>query len=161
MSRDFLYNKGVSAIEILVGVSIAALILIFASDTLAQFLNISHDVSEKTQALYLAEEGLELMRYVRDNNWTSLSALTVGNTYYLNPSSTSVGVGSTPETIGDFSRSVILHNVYRTPTTYDIVASTTSGSALDADAKYVTVVVSWGSPADSVSLTSILADIHP
>ncbi len=156
-----LRTKGVSAVELLVGVSIAALILISASYSITLFMDASHEVSEKTQALYLAEDGLELTRFVRDNDWANISALTMGTTYYFDVTDSSVGLGLTPEVIGGYSREVVFENVYRDTTTLDIVASTTVGSSADPSTKYVTVTVVWGVPSRTVSLTSILADVTP
>ncbi len=156
-----LQTKGVSSVELLVGVSIAALILISASYTISMFMSTAQGVTEKTQALYLAEDGMELVRFVRDNDWANISALTVGTPYYLAVTGSSVALGTTPETIGSFSREVIVQNVYRDATTADIVASTTPGSVADPKAKYITVTVTWDTPTKTVSLDSILADLIP
>ena len=83
---------GVSSIEILIGVSIAATILISASFAIVTFINTSHTISEKTQALYLAEEGIELARYIRDNDWVDISGLTTGNTYYFELTTSSIDI---------------------------------------------------------------------
>lgn len=151
---------GVSSIEILIGVSIAATILISASFAIVTFINTSHTISEKTQALYLAEEGIELARYIRDNDWTDISGLTMGNTYYFELTTSSVDIGSTPETIGNFSRSVTFENVYRHTSTDEILASTSPSVAEDVNTKYITVTITGGSLSDSVSITSILTDIN-
>jgi competence protein ComGC len=154
-------RRGVTAVEMLVGVSIAALILIAASTTISTFANTAHNIVTKTQALYLTEDGLELVRFVRDNDWADINSLTEGDTYYIDVDASSVEVGSTPETVGEFTRSVVFENVYRHSSTDDVVASTSPSSVEDTNSKYVTVTVSWGSPVESVSLPSILADITP
>lgn len=155
------YTRGVTAVEILVGASIAGVILVMASYTISHFISASFALSEKTQAVYLAEEGLEMVRYIRDNQWSTIGNLTVGTPYYLIPTGTGVTIGGTSETIGAFNRSFVVDRVYRDNTSQDIVASGSSGSSSDADTRSVTVTVTWGNPTESVSLTSILTNQNP
>ncbi len=61
------YTKGVTSVEMVVGVSIAGLILLFSMYTIHNLINTTRDITLKTNALYLAEDGLELLRFVRDN----------------------------------------------------------------------------------------------
>jgi len=154
-------QKGVSAIEVLVGVSIAGIMLVSSFFAITTFLNASHVLSEKTQAVYLAEEGLELVRFVRDNDWLDISSLTLNTPYYLEITEDEVLVSGTPEVIGDFTRSFVVQNVHRNNATNAIVESTTSGAVPDPNTKYVTVTITWGTPLESVSLTTILANLEP
>ncbi len=152
-------NQGVGSVEIVVGVSIMALVLIIASETLVQFVNTGKEVTEKTQAIYFAEEGLELTRFMRDSNWLNISALTLGTTYGLALSTTTLTVTTTPQTEGVFTRTFIVTSVYRLPANDDIFASTTPGVVVDPNARYVTMNVTWGSPTSTVSLTTILTNL--
>ncbi len=153
--------RGFTAVEVLVGVALASVILIFAANTVALFINAGRVVSEKTKALYLAEDGLELMRFVRDESWNTISVLPVGSTRYLGVTSSLITTTTTPEVIDGFRRSFSVQNVYRDATTNDIVASTTGGSVADTSSKYITMSVAWGTPTTTISMTSILADIAP
>ena len=152
---------GFTAIEVVVGVSIVGLILVYTTYAITEFINSARDVTEKTEALYLAEDGLELVRYMRDNNWATISSIPVNQTRYIEVTNTSVTVTTIPEVIDGFTRSFTLQNVYRESGTADIVASTTGGSVADTDSKYVTMTVTWGTPVKNVSLTTIIADIAP
>lgn len=147
-------QRGISAVEMLVGISIAALILVFVTHAIMRFVNTGLDTAEKTQALYLAEGGIELVRHIRDKSWSNISTLTNGDTYYLDVSSTIVSITNTPEVIDGFTRSFVVEPVERNSND-DIVQSGTN----DPDSKYVTVTVSWGTPTSTVELTSIIADI--
>lgn len=160
MQYQFYSQKGITAVEILIAVSIAAVVLVTASYSIFNFVNSAREVAEKTQALYLAEDGLELTRYVRDNAWTNISTLSLNTPYYLDATSSYVHITTSPETVGNFSRSIAFQNVYRNSTD-DIVASTTSGSVADDKSKYVTVTVTWGSPTKTVSLSGVLANLNP
>lgn len=164
MVNHFLFkrvSRGFAAVETVVGVALAAMILIFATNAIALFINTGRTISEKTKALYLAEEGLELVRFVRDESWNNISALSTSGTHYLNVTPTLITTTATPEYVDGYKRSFTVQNVYRNTSTNDIVASTTAGSVADTNAKYVTVNVVWGTPTTTVSLTSILTDLTP
>lgn len=76
-------KRGIAIVEILIGTSILTIILAFISTTLVLFLDTSNLAMEQTQALYLAEEGQEFLRYLRDEDWDTIAGLTEGDTYYL------------------------------------------------------------------------------
>jgi len=158
-NRYFRKISGVTSIEVVIGVSLAGIIVVYSANSIVQFINTARDITFETQALYLAEEGLELVRYIRDNDWTEIGTLSLGSTEYLEVTSSDVSVSGTAEVIDEFTRSFSVENVYRSPGTFDIVASTTGGGVADPDSKYVTVTVSWGNPIQNVSLTTILTNI--
>lgn len=151
----YITSKGVSVIEVLVGVAILGVALVFISHTIALFASSELRVLEQTQALYLAEEGQEIMRYLRDEDWSNISNLTTGVTYYFDVATTSLATTNTVETInGTYTRSVVVESVRRDGND-DVVAS---GGTADPGSRVVTVTVSWGS--DSVSLESILSNLY-
>lgn len=152
--------RGFTAIEVVIGVSIAGMILVFSMTSIMEFINSARDVAQKTEALYLAEDGLELVRFMRDEDWDTIGSLTLNTPQYLAVTSTEVLPTATPEIVGDYTRSFTVSNVYRDTGSDDIVASTTSGSAADTDSKYITMTVRWGTPSKNVSLTTILTNIN-
>jgi hypothetical protein len=154
-------HRGVTSIEIAIGVSIAALVLIFATNAIALFVNANRTASEKTKALYLVEDGLELVRYLRDGSWSTLSSLSANTTYYVSVGSTSIGITTVPQVVDGYTPSFRISNVYRDTTTRDIVASTTGGSVADTSSKYVTMTTTWGAPTSTLAITSILTEIDP
>ena len=148
-------QNGIAIIEILIGTSILTLVLAFISYTLLLFLDTSDLALEQTQALYLAEEGQELMRYLRDEDWQTISDLTEGNTYYLDIATSTIGLSSTPEVIdGTFTRAVVVDELRR-DSNDDFVES---GGTVDSGGRVITVTVSWGSR--DVVLTSILTNLY-
>lgn len=161
MTNQSTTRRGVTSLEVVMAVSIAGVIIAYAGNVIAQFVSSARDVTSQTQALYLAEEGLELIRFIRDEDWSDITSLPLATTRYLNITATDIGPSTSPEIIGDFTRSFQVTNVYRNSSTDDIVASTTGGSVADPDSKYVTVSVSWDTPTTTVSLTSILTNISP
>ena len=148
-------QNGIAIIEILIGTSILTLVLAFISYTLLLFLDTSDLALEQTQALYLAEEGQELMRYLRDEDWQTISDLTEGNTYYLDIATSTIGLSSAPEVIdGTFTRAVVVDELRR-DSNDDFVES---GGTVDSGGRVITVTVSWGSR--DVVLTSILTNLY-
>jgi len=148
-------KRGVALIEILVGTSILTIALAFISNTLLLFLNTSDLALEQTRALYLAEEGHEFLRYLRDENWNTIANLTVGNTYYLSIATTTVAIGTTAEVIdGIYTRSVVVGQLRRNANN-DFIQS---GGTVDAGGRVITVTVSWGSK--DVVLSSILTNLY-
>ena len=148
-------QNGIAIIEILIGTSILTLVLAFISYTLLLFLDTSDLALEQTQALYLAEEGQELMRYLRDEDWQTISDLTEGNTYYLDIATSTIGLSSTPEVIdGTFTRAVVVDELRR-DSNDDFVES---GGMVDSGGRVITVTVSWGSR--DVVLTLILTNLY-
>lgn len=148
-------TRGITAVEMLVGISILAVMFTAISFSIMQFINTGRDVAERTQALFLAEEALEMVRYVRDAQWSHIEDLSDGTTYYLAVTGGTIGTTTVPEVIGEYTRSFVIESVERDAND-DIVVSGTP----DDDSKYVTATVVWGNPQKSVALTSIIADIN-
>lgn len=68
-----LANKGQSLIEILVALAIFILVISTVFSIVASsFLSI-RQAQERLQAVFLAQEGLEAVRSIRDNDWASLT----------------------------------------------------------------------------------------
>ena len=98
------------------------------------------------------------MRIVRDNAWSNISGLTVGTNYYPTFSGGTWTLSTTANTVGIFTRQVVLLSVNRDSTTDDIV---TSGGVVDDGTKLVTITVSWQEGATTISreLSFYLTDI--
>lgn len=156
MKRSSL-QRGVSVIEVLIGVGIFALVTVFVTHSISLFLESADRSQHSLRALYLAEEGHEALRYLRDENWDTIDNLSVDTTYYLSMSAASVATTTTPEVInGYYNRSFVLREVYR-DSDDDIVASTTVGASLDTGSRFVVMRVGWGS--EEVSLQTLLTNI--
>lgn len=158
MVHTTLHARGVTVVEVLVAVSIAGVLIISLAYAMTTFLHTAHQVSKKTYAVYLAEEGLEMVRYLRDSDWNTIDALDTDDVHYLDISTTTIAFTATPEIVGDYSRSITIENAYRDSSTDDIV---TSGGVEDVNTKYVTVRVSWDAGSATTSLTGLFANINP
>lgn len=148
-------RRGITAVEMLVGLSILSIMFLAITYSITQFINTGRDIVDKTQALYLAEEGIEMVKFIRDNKWSYITDLTDNTTYYLQITGSEVSTSTSPEVVGQYTRSFEISPVERDGND-DIVSSGTP----DPDTKYLTVTVSWGSPTQSLSLATIIADIN-
>lgn len=154
----YIYRKGVTVVEIMIGVSLFTMIVISITYTMNVYFMNAGLVQEKTKALYLAEEGQEMLRYLRDEDWAAFSALPTDTLQYLDVATTTLGITPVAEVIEEeYTRSFILRNAYR-DTNNDLVASTSPGATVDTDSQLVYVEVAWGTD-HSVILEGLLANI--
>jgi len=130
-------QKGIVLVEVVVVVSILLIIitgLIFAN--IAYIKSASYTL-KSTKATFLAQEGVEAVKYLRSFGWDTLPS--VGVIQYLTFDTTAGWTATTSEEkIGDFYRYFILENVNRDGN--DDIAS--SGT-LDPNTKKLTINVSW------------------
>ena len=152
-------NPGQILLEVLVAVSIAALILILGAQLIYVSLQGSKVSSEKNAAFGLLEETFETVRNSALENWTSFFGLSHGSTnYYPQKSSGKWVVATGTESIVinaiNYSRSFIIKNVCRDNATREISGITDSdgstvtcadisGSSFDASTQKITATVSW------------------
>jgi len=136
-------ERGIGIIDVIISISIISV----AFWTIAQVAVLGTRVREQAKnreaAIFYAQEGVEVMRFLRDLSWdTNISPLITGNLYYPNVSGTTwVLLASDPGLIDSrYTRSVELNKVLRDAND-DIVSS---GGTEDTDSREVTVTVSWG-----------------
>lgn len=134
-------QKGFFLIEVVVAVSVIAVVLILLLGSIQNTVAVSKRSLEQVQSAYLLEEGAEAIKVIRDNQWSNISGLTSGVQYYLFYNGTTWVTTTTPNIIDQFTRTVTVVPVYRDAT--DDIAS--SGT-LDAGTRRVTVTVSWTAP---------------
>ena len=118
-------------VEVVVAVSIMTVSILSAMMVAQKTITVSNQSLHATQAVFLLEEGAELVRIARDNSWSNISTPN-----FVNYST------------GIFTRKVSLANVNRDNTTKDIVST---GGTLDNSTKLVTVTVSWPEGGQTIS----------
>jgi len=143
-------RRGFMVIEILVAVSIITASILAAMTVTQKSIHVSRQAFHTTQAAFLLEEGAEAMRIARDNAWSNISALTVGANYYPTFSGGTWTLSAVANTVGIFTRTVVLADVKRDNTTKDI---TSSSGTVDVGTKLVTVTVSWMEGGTTVAKT--------
>jgi len=142
MEKRVITQSGLTLIELLVGMAVIAAFMTAAMTTFQKALELANRNSRAVQAAYLAEEGVEALKLMRDNGWqASIAPLVPGTAYYFEFAG---GMWKSTTTNlfldGMYERKFVLSQVRRDATTKDIVAS---GGALDASTTQATVSVSW------------------
>lgn len=151
-------TSGISLIEVMLAVSIVAAMVVAIGFSITTYVDARARLLDDTKALYLAEEGYEVLRAIRSNDWNDLDALTLDDYNYLDVSTTTADIGTSLEVIdGEFYRSFILREVYR-DSDDDVTSSTTPGATVDTEILEVTIYVAG--PNGTTSLTGLLANIH-
>lgn len=101
------------------------------------------------KAAFLMEEGLEVVRLLRDTSWSShIAPVTASTTQYLNWTGSAWQFSVSPQTIDTlYSRTVMFTSVYRDAN--NRIAST---GTLDPNTRGFTVTVAW--PDDNTALST-------
>lgn len=133
-------SGGFGLVEVVVAVSIAAFSIVVVWQVYALFLGLSLSNSSLFQASFLAEEGIEAVKFMRDESWTTnIATLSEDVPYTLVFTGTAWETTTAPALIdGQFDRKVVLTGVER-----DASGDITSSGSPDSNTKKVTVTVSW------------------
>lgn len=139
------YSKGKNGfgmLEIVIGAALISVSLFGVVAVSGASLKATENATRNIQAAFLLEEGMEVMRFLRDSGWdANIAPLNTGVYYYLN---FSAGIWATTSSQvldidGIFERTFIISDVYRNVDD-DIV---TSGGTIDPNTKKITFSVSW------------------
>jgi type II secretory pathway pseudopilin PulG len=154
-------QKGVGLVEVLVGSAILSIVLFAFTSSLSLYSRANADAMSRSQALYLAEEALEVVRGLRDASWTThIAPVTVdtGRGLIFNEVSSTWTIVSSPDTFEEFTRTLTLRDVYRDSN--DNIVSDTS-EVFDPDSRMVEVEVSWAGVEEtqSVRLESVITNV--
>ncbi len=141
-----MFHRGISLVEVVIGTALILLALTGMVSAYSFYLKAGLKNTDHLKSVFLLQEGVEAVTLLRDDTWSNLSSLATGTPYYLSWNGTK-WVGTTTATLIDtvFTRTVTLDSVYRKTAGQDIVASSSpDAKALDANARKLTVKVSWG-----------------
>ncbi len=146
-------------VEAVVAVGLATLAFTGLVTAYGLYMNASFQSMRKIEAELIAEEGIEIARYLRDSGYAAtLGTYSTVNPYWLSLSGSTWSATQTQQSFiaGRYDRRVTFSPVYRNASD-DI---TTSGT-VDPDTRKVTVTVSWRerNATTSVALSSYLTDI--
>jgi prepilin-type N-terminal cleavage/methylation domain-containing protein len=135
-------NKGVGLLEILIVVAIIGVGFLAVISFLLFSRGVTFQVARNTVAVNLAEEGIEAVRGLRDESWsTNINSLTSGTDYYPVVSGDKWSLSTTdPGPIENlFTRTLTVEAVSRDAASGDIA----SGGTSDPNTKKVTAKVAW------------------
>lgn len=137
-----IYNKGISVVEIIVASAIISMSMVAISIVYGNLVKLSIENTEKIQATFLLDEGVEAIKTMRNESWSNIASTTAGATYYF-VWSNNTWRGTTTSALIDekFIRTFVVNPVYRDSSTFNIL-SNTSGT-LDPGTKKVDIATSW------------------
>lgn len=151
--------KGFTLVEVVVATSIILVFLLALFGVNNLYLKSAFLNTDSIKATFLAEEGLEAMRFLRNSSWEdNILPLSAGTNYNLIFLSNAWIVNSSSDYVDNlFERRAVLSDVYR-DVLDDIV---TSGGTLDPYTKMVTINVSWSTRGATTtkSISTYLSNI--
>ena len=133
-------KEGLALLEAVIATSIVVLFLSSLIGAYNLYLRVSLENLRKVQATFLAEEGVEALRLLRDNSWSNISNLSLTTDYKLVWNG--VSWATTTNTIvidGKFFRTFRLGEVLRDSNSDIVLSSGTS----DQNSRKITVKVEW------------------
>lgn len=136
-SKSSLYNwqLGLSIIEIILAMAILIIIASSGVTVILHSLAMNRLSAEQSQASFIALEGMEAVRSIRNFNFTNLTA----GTYGVDASGDTWVLSGSADTLDDYTRTMRIQDVYR-----DLSGNIVdSGGSLDPDTKKITSHVSW------------------
>ncbi|MFH1129390.1 MAG: type II secretion system protein [Patescibacteria group bacterium] len=144
-------RQGFTIIEILVVIAVFVTAFVSLLGFFALDIRVSERNRSKLQALSLAEESIEVVRFVRDNySWSATLGVFSLNTNYhpaINGSTWSIVSGS--GNVGEFNRKIIFSAVSRDAN--DNIENVYNPINNDIDTRKVTTIVSWADRSGVVS----------
>lgn len=135
-------DRGVTTMEIIIAVAVVGLVFF----SIYQFAIVSFASVQMSgrqdQAAYLAEEGMEAVRTLRNQSWSgAIAPLSTSTTYYpvLSGGTWTLTTTNPGPIDGLFNRTITLQQVLR-----DGSDNIASSGTLDPHTRKVVVTVSWG-----------------
>ncbi len=144
-------KKGIMLAEVLIAVFIFSVILGVLVTINNLYLTSVSSSLKSVKALYLAEEGMEAVRIIRDTNFSNFQNLTEGESYYLYflNSASSTWEATTSDLykdVGGIDRWFVLNPIRRE---YNQIATSTGN--IVPNTKKVTVYVSWDDKSGTIT----------
>lgn len=158
-------QTGFGLIEIIVATAVISISLFSLTNVVQISFRVAGDTFVKTKAEFLAEEGVEAVRFLRDTSWSSeIDGRDTVIPHYLSFSTTTSMWSlstTTPELIdGVYTRLIIFDDVYRKDSDDDIIdVNSPESKTLDGGTKKVTSRVSWEGEDERIEFVTYMADI--
>ncbi len=148
-------EKGMSLVEVIIASAIVLSALISIMGVYSAMATLSLRNTDSIQATFLAEEGVEIVRILRDKSWSNIASTTNYATYsfyWNNASSTWVSTTTIIKT-DMFQRTAVYSPVYR-DTNFNITTSSSSPATLDPNSRKISITISW--PSSNGTSTKVL-----
>ena len=140
MKKNFLSQKGIGMVEIIVCLAIIAITFWGFLELVRYNLKIQQQSEAKLEAMNLAIEAMEAVRSIRDENWDNLASLSLGTRYYPIISGNKWALAATnPGPVnGVYDHWITLERVYR-----DSSDNISPSGIEDPQTKKVAATVEW------------------
>ena len=158
MTKKQTQPNGFGIVEIIVAIAVISLTFLSIYQLLLTSARLMNDDTRRIEALYLAQEGIEVVRLLRNQSWSSGIAPVIPETLYypmLENNAWTLSRSDPGPQNGRFTRTIMLHTAYR-----DSNDTLSESGTEDPDTRKVTVTVTWQEreQARSVTLETYLAN---
>ncbi len=146
-------KKGITIIEVIIATSIVTLSMISISVVYGNFVSLSIKNTDKIQAAFLLDEGVEALKMIRNNSWSQIASSTPNTDYYL-VWYNNIWQSTTTQIVVDnkFIRKYRVRNAYRDGN-LNVYESSSYGSN-DDNNKIVDLSVNWNNGATTTKSIS-------
>lgn len=143
-------KSGFSLIDIIVATAILGLVFFTIYQLFIISIQASYSRTNKLMAAQIAREGIEVIRTMRNNSWSSnLGSLTSSTNYYLNFNDDwEITTVPSPIIDGLFNRTIIFGDVYR-----DANDNISGSGTFDSNTKKLTTTITWTEQGKSKNFT--------
>lgn len=153
------HNRGMGLMEIVVGSAIIITGIVALAGAFTVYVRYAYAHDKNVQAAYLAEEGLEVMSYLRDSGWNSkIKLLSTTTSYYLHWTGSAWTTTTTPKYVdGVFLRSIALSDVFR-----DGLDKIAASGTYDPSVRKIVVMLSYrqGQATTTQSMTTYITNLY-
>lgn len=149
--------KGFSIIELVIASAIIAVFLSAVVLSFSSFLKFSSYNIRSIKATFLAEETIEVVKFLKNSDWeTYVDPLNSNQDYYLSFDGSLWAIVSIPNMVDEFERKFILEDVDR-----DAEGEIVESGTLDLGTKKITALVSWfnGNATSTKTISTYISNI--
>lgn len=151
-------NRGMGLIEVIIGLAIISTSFLAVVTSYSFFIRVAIRNAETTKANFLVEEGVEVVRFLRDSSWGDFSTLATSTNHYLSFDGGVWMATSSNIYIDDrFERKFVLGDVYR-----DGAGDIAPLGTFDEGTRKVEIYVSWpiAGATTTLSAETYLSNLH-
>ena len=159
MKNKFRKNRGFGLVEIVIGAAIISIGILAVSTSYTVYVQYALSNQKNVEAVYIIEEGIEAMKFLRDMGWDgNIAPLSTATTYYLEFNGSYWATTTIPQYVdGQFLRSINISDVMR-----DGSDRISASGTLDPDTKQITSTVSYwqGHSTTTRSMSTYISNIR-
>ncbi len=157
--RTHSHISGFGLIEIIIASTLVSMATVSLAYVFILSARLNDQTIERTRAHFLAEEGLEVVRHLRDKGWTAnIKTLSTNTPYYFvfDTASSQWSLTTTPQSTidGVFSRTLVVSPVSRDVSDNIVL----SGGTNDIDTLKAVSMVTWGG-SQSVQIPTYITNM--